>query len=119
MTKYEIPDDYEWADEKEPDEPEAQPVTVGTHFLTVNDERDGIEKYNGLQWSFLIDEGTITAVDKSHYCPGPSHMDPIGFAAWSDVPRQVRECALDALNGSVEEIVDVEAVDEAAEDQWP
>ncbi|WP_135306317.1 hypothetical protein [Haloarcula amylovorans] len=98
--------------------PEPEPaVEVGTHFLTVNDERDAIEDYNGLQWSFVIEQGTIIAVDCAHYCPGPGHVDPMGFRAWGDVPQLVREEALSALNGHgrEDEIVDVESIDQAAE----
>ncbi|RLM32648.1 hypothetical protein [Haloarcula sp. Atlit-120R] len=101
-------------------EPETEPadhVNVGTHYLTVNDEREAIEQYNGLQWTFVIEAGTITAVDCSHYCPGPGHVDPMGFRAWDDVPELVRDEALSALNGHGREgdVVDIEAVDEAAE----
>jgi hypothetical protein len=100
--------------------PEPNPadhVAVGTHYLTVNDEREAIEDYNGLQWTFVTEQGTITAVDCSHYCPGPGHVDPMGFRAWGDVPEAVRNEALSALNGHgcESEGVDIEAINDAAE----
>lgn len=104
--------------EPEPDEREDPRVSVGTHYLTVNDERDEIEKYNGLQWTFvMLDDGTITAVDCAHYCPGPGHTDPMGFRRWDQVPRRVQRKALRALNGlgREAEIVDEEQINEAAE----
>lgn len=112
-TKYgEMIQDHEWTDpEPDPVDPDG-PVEVSHHLLTINDERESIEKYNGLQWSFVIDDGTITAVGKSHYCPGPSHVDPMGSVAWDDVPGLVQRAALRELNGTTEEIVDVEATEE-------
>lgn len=103
------------APDPEPDP--ADHVDVGTHYLTVNDERPAIEDYNGLQWTFVTDDGTITAVDCAHYCPGPGHVDPMGFRRWGEVPDPVREAALSALNGHgrENEVVDQQAIDEAAE----
>lgn len=103
------------APEPEPDP--ADRVEIGTHYLTVNDERETIEDYNGLQWTFVTDAGTITAVDCAHYCPGPSHVDPMGLRAWGEVPEPVRNEALSALNGHgrESEVVDVEAINDAAE----
>jgi len=104
----------------EEEEPETEPdprVEVGTHFLEINDEREAIEKYNGLVWSFLIDDGTVTAVSVSHYCPGPGHTDPMGFRSWDAVPGRVKRKGISALNGlgREDEVVDIQAVNEAAE----
>lgn len=117
MTKYEIPDDYEWADEKEPEQGRDKPrVYANTHTLVINDEREEIERYEGLQWYFLIDDGVVTGVDLGHYCPGPSHTDPMGFVAWSDVPDQVQRTVLRELNArEAEDVVDIEATEEVAE----
>jgi len=102
--------------------PETEPnpsdhVEVGTHYLTVNDERPAIEDYNGLQWTFVTEHGTITAVDCAHYCPGPTHVDPMGLRTWDEVPEPVRDEALSALNahGREDEIVATEQIAEAAE----
>jgi len=104
----------------EVDEGEVEPEPVAevrSHFLEVKDERDEIEKYNGLLWSFVLEDGTITAVSVSHYCPGPSHTDPMGFRSWDAVPGRVKRKGISALNGlgREDEIVDIEAVNEAAE----
>lgn len=117
MSKYEIPEDHEWADEKQPENGREEPrVRVGMHFLETYDERESIERYNGLVWSPVIDDGTITGVGVSHYCPGPSHTDPMGFRAWDDVPGAVKRKILLALNATDEsEIVDVEATREVAD----
>lgn len=110
-TKYgDMIEDHEWTEPPEPGD-EGHPVEVGHHMLTIKDERESIETYDGFQWSFLIDDGTITAVDQSHYCPGPSHVDPMAFVAWGDVPEAVQRVALREMNGAVEEVVDVEATE--------
>jgi hypothetical protein len=117
MTKYSIPDDYEWADEKEQEQGRDKPrVYTDHHVLVMNDEREEIDRYNGLQWYFLIDDGTITGVDVSHYCPGPGHTDPMGFVGWSDVPDRVQRAVLRELNArEVSDVVDIEATEEVAE----
>jgi len=117
-TKYSIPDDHEWADENTGENGRDRPrVHVATHHLLVNDEREEIDRYDGLQWRFLFDDsGKIHAVDLSHYCPGPTHTDPMGFVAWNDVPDRVRQTVRRALNARVdEEIVDIPATREVAE----
>lgn len=117
MSKYEIPDGHEWADEKDQENGREEPrVRVGTHFLEIYDERESIEQYNGLVWSPLIDDGMITGVAVSHYCPGPSHTDPMGFRAWDDVPTSVQRKILNALNATdARDIVDVEETREVAD----
>lgn len=122
-TKYGhlIDDNHNWEDEEDA-EPDEDAVFVGTHFLEILDERESIEQYNGLAWMFHFDEESrlISGVGKSHYCPGPSHTDPMGFVAWDDLPELVREAALDELNAEeASEIVDVEATAEAAEVRRP
>jgi len=114
MSKYEIPDDYEWADEEEPNPPERGVVEAENHTVRVRDERDSIERYNGFVWTFIIEDGIITAVDQAHYCPGPSHTDPMGFRSWRDVPGLVRREALNAINGTEEEHVDHGEIDKVA-----
>lgn len=117
-AKYHVPDDH-WEDDSEP-EPVTAPVEVSRHTLAVNDESDQIGRYNGIQWHFVIDEGTITACDKSHYCPGPGHTDPMGFRAWGDVPDRVQRVVLRELNVSTApEVVDIEATEEVAEESRP
>lgn len=112
--KYSIPDDH-WDDEDE-DEPTNPDVYTGSHVLYINDERDEIERYNGLQWWFLFDEGVITGIDVSHYCPGPGHTDPMGFRRWDDVPAPVQAQVLTELNAeSTDEVVDIEAVNDVAD----
>lgn len=119
MAKYSVPEDH-WDEDEDPPDDTSPVVNVSMHSLVVNDERPVIERYNGLQWRFLIDEGTITAVDKSHYCPGPGHVDPMGFRAWSDVPETVKRVVLRELNATeASEVVDVEATEEVAEDSRP
>jgi len=117
-TKYgdRIPDDA-WVDD-EPEQHEDEPIEVD-HFITIKDERDAIERYNGLVWRPIIEDGVVTAVDKSHYCPGPGHTDPMGCVAWSDVPTPVQKAILQALNTSEKQAVDIEATEEAAENQFP
>lgn len=118
MSKYQIRDDHEWADEKEPEQGREKPrVHVDMHLLVINDEREEIERYNGLQWRFIFDgDRMINGVDVSHYCPGPSHVDPMGFVSWDDVPDQVRRVVLRDLNADdASEVVDIEATREIAE----
>lgn len=116
MAKYEIPDDHEWADEKQEKGRDKPRVHVAHHFLTINDEREEIERYNGLEWSFFFRDGMVAGVDVSHYCPGPSHTDPMGFVAWSDVPEQVRRTLLRELHArEASDVVDIEATEEGAE----
>lgn len=118
-TKYgdRIPDDAWTADE--PDHPEDQAIEID-HHIRIKDERDAIERYNGLVWRPVIKDGVVTAIDKSHYCPGPGHTDPMGFVAWSDVPGPVQKAILQALRANTaEEVVDIEATEEVADDQWP
>lgn len=114
--KYDIPDDH-WSKTAEP-EPANAPVEVSRHTLVVNDESDQIDRYNGIQWRFVIEGGTITACDKSHYCPGPGHTDPMGFRAWGDIPDRVQRSVLRELNANAApQVVDIEATEEVAEDE--
>ena len=115
MPKYN-PDTSHW-DADDEDEPEPDPaVRVGNHSLWINDERDAIERYDGLQWWFVIEDGLITGIDLSHYCPGPSHTDPIGWRAWEDVPEPVQNVVLWELNAEeASEVVDFDACREVAD----
>lgn len=123
-TKYgdKLPEDgaeslYE-DDEEAKDEVDEDAVFVGTHYLEILDEREEIERYNGLAWRLHFDDETrlITGIGKAHYCPGPSHTDPMGYVAWNDVPEPVQERVLNELNvDEASEVVDVEATAEAAE----
>lgn len=117
MSKYSVSDDHEWDDEKQQENGRDKPrVRVGMHFLEIYDERECIERYNGLVWSPVLDEGTITAVAVDHYCPGPSHTDPMGYRAWGDVPAIVQREILTALNvRNASEVVDIEATREVAD----
>lgn len=117
MSKYALSDDHEWADEQEAAQERDTPrVTVDMHTLVINDEREEIERYNGLQWWFVIADGLITGVDVSHYCPGPGHTDPMGFVSWADVPKQVQSAVLRELNArDAGEVVDIEAIADIAE----
>lgn len=82
----------------------------------VDAERECIERYNGLVWCPVLDEGTITAVAVDHYCPGPSHTDLMGFREWDDVPTRVQQKILTALNvRNASEVVDIEATSEVIE----
>jgi hypothetical protein len=116
--KYSVPDDH-WEDGSEEDpEPQAPAVRTGTHFIEIYDERPAVERmgYNGLVWTPVIDEGTITAVAVDHYCPGPMHTDPMGYRAWEAVPPSVKQAMLDALNADdAEAVVDIEATREVAD----
>lgn len=118
MRKYEVAEDHEWADEQEPEQGREKPrVHVDMHLLVINDEREEIERYNGLQWSFMFDDdGMIYGVDVRHYCPGPGHVDPMGFVSWDDVPNQVRRTVLRELNATHSRgVVDIESTREVAE----
>lgn len=120
-TKYSVPDGHWEPDESDDhDGSDESPVSVDIH-LDVCDEREEIEGYNGFRWTFVFnDEGMIHGVDKSHYCPGPGHTDPMGFRAWADVPEEVCEVVLERMNADeASEIVDIEATEEVAEEQWP
>lgn len=114
-------EDHDWSEDDDfQEEPASEAVEVSRHTLVINDERDAIDRYNGLKWMFLIDEGIVTAIDKSHYCPGPGHTDPMGFEGWSDVPSLVQKRVLEEMNASrAEDVVDIDRTEEVAEDQWP
>ena len=116
MAKYSVPDGHWDAIDEADSAAAAPPVSVGNHALWINDEREEIERYDGLQWWFIIEDGTITGIDLGHYCPGPSHIDPMGFRAWDDVPEAVQRVVLRELNAdSAEDVVDFEACAEVAE----
>lgn len=117
-TKYgALIEDHDWTEPESWDDGEpAASVDVHMHSLVVNHEPEE-SRYNGLQYWFLIDDGTITGVDKQHYCPGPGHTDPMDFVAWGDVPAAVRRTVLAELNAeSADEVVDVEATEEVVRD---
>lgn len=116
--KYSV-DDGHWEMDDEPEHPEDQAIET-SHHIRINDERDSIERYNGLQWWCIVEDGVVTAIDKSHYCPGPGHTDPMGFRGWSDVPGPVQKAILNELNASgAEDVIDIEATEDVAEDNWP
>ncbi|MWG36530.1 hypothetical protein [Halomarina oriensis] len=118
MSKYAVPEGH-WDEDTGDDAGDDEPVYVDTHFLTINDERDSIERYNGLQYDFVLEDGVIVGIHQSHYCPGPGHTDPMGYVAWGELPRTVRLTALDALHErSPRHCVDVEACAEAAGGEW-
>lgn len=114
-TKYgEMLEDHDW--ESDDEQPDPEVVNVGHHHLTILDTREEIERYNGLEWRIIIEDGMVTIVDVGHYCPGPGHIDPIGFVAWNDVPEPVKTIILDELNAeSAEEVVDIQAINELGE----
>lgn len=118
MSKYSVSDGH--LEEDEQDREPAGPAVEVDHHLIVNDERDEIERYNGLQWRFIFEDAEIVAVDKSHYCPGPGHTDPMGFRAWSDVPETVQNAVLQTMNADgASEVVNLEECEEVAEESWP
>ena len=93
-TKYgdRIDDDH-W------DEVDEEPAHVSVrHTMRINDERPEIDRYNGFVWWVIIEDGVVRAIEQSHYCPGPGHTDPMGFREWEDVPQEVQNEILDAIN---------------------
>ena len=116
-TKYgdRIDDDH-WEEVDEDDDTEETTHVSVRHTMRVNDERPEIDRYNGFVWWVIIEDGVVTAIEQSHYCPGPGHTDPMGFREWGDVPTEVRDAILESMNAdSVTEVVDIERCAEAAE----
>lgn len=117
MAKYSVPDDHWEEDEEELDE--TSPAVTADIHLKVYDERDSIERYNGFEWWFLVEDGTIVGVEKGHYCPSRGHIDPMGPRGWSDVPEQVQREVLRQLNvRDASEVVDIERTEELADDRY-
>lgn len=115
--KHHVPEDH-W-DDDETEQGRGEPdVRVGMHSLEVHDERPAVERmgYNGLVWRTSIEDGRVTAIDVSHYCPGPGHTDPMGLRAWDDVPTAVQKTILGALGAQrPTDVVDIMATEEVAE----
>lgn len=89
--KYSIPDDHEWADEKEPASDDAGPVIdVGRHSIQINDYRDEHGYEYGLEWLFGFEDGVLSGYYVGHWLEGRTQSDPMDAPAWKDVPEVVK-----------------------------
>lgn len=91
MTKYEIPDDYEWADEKEDETDDGRPIIdVGRHTIQIDDNRDAHGYEHGLDWLFSIEEGVLQGYTLGHWLEGRTQSDYMSTPAWEDVPEAIK-----------------------------
>jgi len=90
-TKYSIPDDHEWADEKEQTTEDGRPIiAVQDHTIRINDNRDAHGYQYGLEWFFGFEDGTLSGYSVGHYLEGRTQADPMNAPAWQDVPEGVK-----------------------------
>lgn len=93
MTKYTIPDDHEWADEKEQadDDRDRRPTfETGYHSIQIDDNRDAHGYEHGLDWEFSVEEGVVVGYSRCHYLEGRTQMDYMNTPAWADVPEAIK-----------------------------
>lgn len=115
MTKYEIPDDHVWADEKEPTTKESKPVfEIQHHLLEILHREGGQRKERDKRYHFAFDGGQIFAIGKEHRLADSNQFDPIGNVSWNEVPNGVKRKLAEAMNQDPEQLIDNERITDMA-----
>lgn len=103
MAKYEIPDEF-W-EEPEPETDDGRPpVEVTGHAVHIDDNRKETGYKHGIDWSFYLEDGTITGWYRGHYLEGRTQSDPMVSPPWEDVPEPVKQAVCEALGTTVDEV---------------
>ena len=115
MSKYSIPDDHVWADEKEPTTEDSKPVfEIEHHMLDILHREGGERKERDIRYSFAFDGGTVFAVGKSHRLAGSNQFDPMNNAEWDEIPNGIKRKLEEAIGRKCSNFVDIESVNEHA-----
>jgi hypothetical protein len=118
MPKYEIPDDHEWADEKQAEsDGGTQPVSVNRHDITIDDRRDAHGYEYGLEWMFAVENGVVTGYYLGHWLEGRTQSDPMLSPEWSDVPEAIKAKVRRELNVDPGEAIPTDLPDHYGEKQ--
>ncbi|PSQ48328.1 hypothetical protein BRD15_05575 [Halobacteriales archaeon SW_6_65_15] len=99
-TKYGhlISDDHDWNDEDDDPEDVEPAITVDSHTIRIDDQREETGYEYGLEWWFVVDAGQIEYSHRGHWLEGRTQSDPMAPPAWSEVPDPVKERLARELN---------------------
>lgn len=113
-TKYEIPDNHEWADERSTEADDRPPIAeVESHAVEILYRgRDRADGDRDIRYRFIFDDGSIIGIARSHRLAESSQFDPMGSVAPEAVPSIVKQLLADEMN--VDHWSDVVDVDRAA-----
>lgn len=113
-TKYEIPDDHEWADEKAAEADDQPPqAEVKSHAVEIlHRGRDRADGERDIRYRFIFDEGTVIGISRSHRLAESNQFDPMGSVAPEAVPSIVKQLLADEMD--VDHWSDIVDVDRAA-----
>ena len=98
-TKYAIPDDHVWADEKQPESENLPPVAeVTSHAVEIlHRGRDQMNGEGDIRYRYVFEEGEAVDILRSHRLAESNQFDPMGSIAPFEVPVIVRQLLTDEM----------------------
>ena len=118
QTKYEIPDDHVWADERESETEDRPPVAeVESHSVEIlHRGHDRTSDEGDIRYRYVFENGEAIGILQSHRLAESNQFDPMGAAAPYDVPTVVKDMlAHETRADHWTEVVDVERAKRFAE----
>lgn len=99
-TKYAIPDDHVWADEKQPEIEDLPPVAeVTSHAVEIlHRGRDRMNSEGDIRYRYVFEDGEVVGILRSHRLAESNQFDPMGSVGPFDVPVIVRELLADEMD---------------------
>jgi hypothetical protein len=109
-TKYEIPDDHEWADKKTAETEDRPPrAEVKSHTVEILHRSRDRTGGRDIRYRFIFDEGTIIGISRSHRLAESNQFDPMGSVAPEAIPGIVKRLLADEMDvGHWSDVVDVD-----------
>ena len=118
MTKYEIPDDHMWADEREP-ETEDRPLIAEVESHAVEILRRGRDRTDGnrdIRYRYVFENGETIGILQSHRLAESNQFDPMGAATPCEVPAVVKDMLAHEMRADHwTDVIDVERAERFAE----
>jgi hypothetical protein len=92
-TKYKIPDDHVWPDEKQRETEDRPPVAEMTsHAVEIlHRGRDRTSGERDIRYRYVFENGEAVGILRSHRLAESNQFDPMGAAAPYDVPTAVTD----------------------------
>jgi hypothetical protein len=117
-TKYKIPDDHVWPDEKQRETEDRPPVAETTsHAVEIlHRGRDRMSGEGDIRYRYVFENGEAVGILRSHRLAESNQFDPMGTAAPYEVPTVVKDILAHEMRADHwTDIVDVERAERFAE----
>ena len=117
-TKYKIPDDHVWADEKASEPEDHPPVAEMTsHAVEIlHRGRDRTSGEGDIRYRYVFENGEAVGILRSHRLAESNQFDPMGAAAPYEVPTIVKDILAHEMRADHwTDVVDIDRAERFAE----